>query len=572
MSVPSFRIAVFICLAGVAWQLFRLLRTPGGFAGGGPPLRRRAVAALRSLAGYGAGRRLGRTLAAGVLDGLLQLRIWRTDRLGWVMHMALFWGFVPLLLLHALEDEITRPLVRGYEPTLNPFLFLRNAFGLLAAAGLTLAAGRRLLARGFRRLSRGEDWLPLALIAVILGSGFLLEGAKIVSEPIFHEMAEEYLGSDDPAEVAALQAWWQEAYGVVFQVPADTGDAALLEAGRELTEGSCTFCHSPPQAAFVSYPLSRGLAPAARTLNRWRADVWLGHVHYLACFALLALAPFGKLRHLVGTPITLLMRRGRDLADPAPAPTANRRAASLDGCTHCGVCSQVCSVAPIQRVLGTREILPSEKLGALRKLLGRRRPEPAALEVFADANAVCTRCRRCTDVCPSGLDLQDLWNASGGWAAEAGMPEVPVRVAGRSAVQWAQRVGPAGQGAPAAATAVARYPLLENPRVQLFQCVQCTTCTGVCPVVAAQAEGATHLDATPQQVMNLLRLNLRELALGTRMVWDCVTCYQCQEHCPQGIAVTDILYELRNEAWARLGREAAAEGPAPQGPPEVPAC
>ncbi len=32
------------------------------------------------------------------------------------------------------------------------------------------------------------------------------------------------------------------------------------------------------------------------------------------------------------------------------------------------------------------------------------------------------------------------------------------------------------------------------------------------------------------------------------MLWDCVTCYQCQEHCPQGVKVTDVLYELKNQA------------------------
>jgi heterodisulfide reductase subunit C len=29
------------------------------------------------------------------------------------------------------------------------------------------------------------------------------------------------------------------------------------------------------------------------------------------------------------------------------------------------------------------------------------------------------------------------------------------------------------------------------------------------------------------------------------MVWSCTTCYKCQEHCPQGMPVADILYELR---------------------------
>jgi heterodisulfide reductase subunit C len=52
--------------------------------------------------------------------------------------------------------------------------------------------------------------------------------------------------------------------------------------------------------------------------------------------------------------------------------------------------------------------------------------------------------------------------------------------------------------------------------------------------------------------MNLLRLGLADLALGSRMVWDCATCYPCQEHCPAGIRVTEVLYELRNRGYERL--------------------
>jgi heterodisulfide reductase subunit C len=32
------------------------------------------------------------------------------------------------------------------------------------------------------------------------------------------------------------------------------------------------------------------------------------------------------------------------------------------------------------------------------------------------------------------------------------------------------------------------------------------------------------------------------------MLWDCLTCYQCQEHCPQNVEVTDILFQLKNLA------------------------
>jgi heterodisulfide reductase subunit C len=56
------------------------------------------------------------------------------------------------------------------------------------------------------------------------------------------------------------------------------------------------------------------------------------------------------------------------------------------------------------------------------------------------------------------------------------------------------------------------------------------------------------LGLLPHQIMNCLGLGLTEMATGPRMIWDCVTCYQCQEHCPQNVKVTDILYRLKNLA------------------------
>jgi heterodisulfide reductase subunit C len=48
--------------------------------------------------------------------------------------------------------------------------------------------------------------------------------------------------------------------------------------------------------------------------------------------------------------------------------------------------------------------------------------------------------------------------------------------------------------------------------------------------------------------MNCLGLGLVEMATGPRMLWDCVTCYQCQENCPQNVEVTDIFFQLKNIA------------------------
>jgi heterodisulfide reductase subunit C len=79
-------------------------------------------------------------------------------------------------------------------------------------------------------------------------------------------------------------------------------------------------------------------------------------------------------------------------------------------------------------------------------------------------------------------------------------------------------------------------------------CYSCENCSTVCPVVENFENPQEVLGLLPHQIMRSLGLGLRDLALGSNMLWDCVTCYQCQEHCPQGVKVTDILYELKNMA------------------------
>ena len=79
-------------------------------------------------------------------------------------------------------------------------------------------------------------------------------------------------------------------------------------------------------------------------------------------------------------------------------------------------------------------------------------------------------------------------------------------------------------------------------------CYSCENCSTVCPVVENYENPQEVLGLLPHQIMRSLGLGIRDLALGSNMLWDCVTCYQCQEHCPQGVKVTDILYELKNMA------------------------
>jgi heterodisulfide reductase subunit C len=83
-------------------------------------------------------------------------------------------------------------------------------------------------------------------------------------------------------------------------------------------------------------------------------------------------------------------------------------------------------------------------------------------------------------------------------------------------------------------------------------CFSCQSCTTVCPVVANYDEPEQVLGLLPHQIMCSLGLGLTEMACGAGMIWDCLTCYKCQENCPQQVEVCDVLYGLKNTAVASI--------------------
>ncbi len=76
---------------------------------------------------------------------------------------------------------------------------------------------------------------------------------------------------------------------------------------------------------------------------------------------------------------------------------------------------------------------------------------------------------------------------------------------------------------------------------QLEWCIQCGTCSGVCPL-------SIYMDFTPRQVMALTRADFKNEVLRSHTIWLCASCYACSVECPQGIRITDIMYELKQRA------------------------
>ena len=76
---------------------------------------------------------------------------------------------------------------------------------------------------------------------------------------------------------------------------------------------------------------------------------------------------------------------------------------------------------------------------------------------------------------------------------------------------------------------------------RLKDCIQCGTCSGVCPL-------SIYMDYTPRQIMALTREGFRKEVLASQTIWLCASCYACTVECPRQIRITDIMYELKQRA------------------------
>ncbi len=492
-----------------------------------------------------------------ILDVLFQKYFWKTGKLRWLAHMCIYWGFLLLLLMHALDKVVTSAVFNNYYPTLNPFLFLRNFFGLMVFAGLVMAFWRRLFSPHPRPKSRTVDFYALVILAVIMVSGVLLESTKIMSETEYEGMVSDYSALEEDSEEAyALKAYWVEYFGVVSQDVKGPFDQDTLAYGRELHEESCMECHSRPQWAFMSYGVSRGLNSVAAGIDRAGLHTGLWWVHILACFIGLAWLPFSKFFHMFSTPIFLLAKGVMTEEMSGPENWATLKAIELDACVHCGDCTRRCSIAVTMNEIPNPKMLPSEKHAAFRSLLAGRNLSRKKLLAIQEGSYICTDCHRCTEVCPVGLDLESMWRNLKLHVADLGYPKPELWARNTIGEDYVIRKFGDETLSPSAVDRAFLQDLSKIAAVSTFSvCFGCRKCTNVCPVVAAYDSPRKALGLLPHEIMHCLALRQKDLVLGSMMLWECLTCYLCQEQCPQGVCITDVLYGLKNLALNRLKEE-----------------
>jgi len=80
----------------------------------------------------------------------------------------------------------------------------------------------------------------------------------------------------------------------------------------------------------------------------------------------------------------------------------------------------------------------------------------------------------------------------------------------------------------------------------LSACLQCAICTGSCPA-------ARVIDGyNPREIiLKYLLYGEAEDIAESDLIWCCTTCHTCEERCPHGISVAELLVTIMNHAAER---------------------
>ena len=75
----------------------------------------------------------------------------------------------------------------------------------------------------------------------------------------------------------------------------------------------------------------------------------------------------------------------------------------------------------------------------------------------------------------------------------------------------------------------------------LFNCIQCGTCSGTCPL-------SIYMDYSPRKIIAMTRAGFKDEVLRSFTIWLCASCYACAVECPRKIKITDFMSELKQRA------------------------
>jgi len=566
-------ISLLIFIVGMIYKISAWFRFKIGSDAKSISVPERVLKAVKGITRTVLGANLLLVIKIFIRDIIFQKRLLDVGFVRWLGHMLISYGFMALLLMHAFQKYTTSQIFDDYYSTLNPFLFLRNIFAAMLITGISMVVYRRFVSKENRTVTNLKDMTLIIILAFIIISGMILEGAKISSYSEFQIMVEDYLWSEDTVEIRKLEGFWVEKYGLSSLNISGSSEQSFLDQGREVHEMNCAECHSSSKWAFGGYSIAKAIKPIAPLLDQVNGVTILWYFHILASLVGLAYLPFSKMFHIIATPLSQIVGAVIEKSKACSANIITSQMIEFDACTHCGVCNNTCSVIMAFEAIGNAYILPSEKMLFLKQFASGTTLNLEELKDLQEGIYLCTSCDRCTVACPSGINLKEIWILIREDLLQRGQPE-PLILSGfsfsRGLIKDHLGIEEYQKPVDLMRATVTRVGNIEKPhsflsadsRDQEFKreimlssnastysaCFNCKTCTSVCPVVNNYDHPESTLGLLPHQIMYSLKFGLKELIFSSKMPWDCLTCYLCQEYCPRGVRITEVLYELKNMA------------------------
>lgn len=301
-----------------------------------------------------------------LIHAIGQVRIMQKAYPG-LMHALLFWGVTVQILgtgINLLQMQLFIPFIELSFPRGNAYLvyeLVMDLAGLAILIGVFMAAFRRLILRPKTLETRWDDYYALILLGIIPIVGFTLEGSRLL------------------AVAPAWRGW------------------------------------SPIGNLVAGWLARLGLSPE-RTAALHPFLFW---THTALGLLFVASIPFTKLRHLVVTPLNLVLRPRRPasalalIEDIETAETLGvgqvtefspQQLLSFDACVRCGRCEAVCPAtlsgmpySPCTFIQSLREAMVTRLISAnghpSQELLSETTPESSVWS--------CTTCGACLTHCPA---------------------------------------------------------------------------------------------------------------------------------------------------------------------------
>lgn len=304
-------------------------------------------------------------------NAIAQVRIYEKPYAG-IMHALLFWGVTIQVIgtaINLMQMQLFIPFVELPFPRQGLYLAFELTMDLAGAAifiGVGMAAFRRLVLRPKSLETRWDDLYALALLTLIPLAGFTLEATRLLA-------ANPAWAGWSP--IGNLVSGWLSNFGIT------TETAAKLHG----------------------------------------VFFW---THAALGLMLLASIPYTKLRHLVNTPLNILLRRREQPGIPEKIENIDeaeilgvgnvsdfqsRQLLSFDACVRCGRCEENCPAAISGTQFTPRIFIQNLREAMLQTLVYPERlngsngsGDQILSEALGEQSAwACTTCGACLERCPA---------------------------------------------------------------------------------------------------------------------------------------------------------------------------